>query len=194
MLDDRPDMKDTVPLEHPVCKWLADGFDGKRFGQRVYWNGNSPKSGRPAEHATQFESYPPHISITGGSELSAVDKWTTAVFEMHNLEGNEISTLVAEAMKGLHDGDSFADKCVEMEFVALVKTREFFRVHPLPASSHGRDKYYNWITSGLGTFEEYKKAFDVPGATTLNSNFSYFKEYYNTSIVPYLNMTGESKP
>jgi len=194
MVEDRPDMKDTIPPDHPVWTWLADGFDGKRFGQRIFWNGNSPQSGRPAEHAPQFGHYPAYISISGGSEISAVDKWTAAVFEMFNLEGNDIADLTSEALKGVMNADEFANKCVEMEFAALIKTQDFFRDHPLPASGHGRDKYYNWISANLGTFDEYKKSFDVPGATTLNSNFAYFKEYFNTTIVPYVNSARSREP
>lgn len=35
MLDDRPDMRDAIPVSHPVRRWVADAFDGKQFGQRV---------------------------------------------------------------------------------------------------------------------------------------------------------------
>jgi hypothetical protein len=187
MLDDRPEMRGAVPPTHPVVAWLAAGFNGDRIGERVYWDGNSPRSGRPAEHGAAFESYAPYISISGGTESTAVDKWTSAVFEMYNLENSaEFDALARKAIDSSMDADEYANQCVELEFNALKSTCDFFEKHPLPGANRDRDKLYVWVTSELGTFEEYKATFDGPGKNSTNSNFEYFKEYYNETLVPYI--------
>jgi hypothetical protein len=190
MLQDRRDMQGAIPSSHPMIAWVVDGFNGARLGQRIYWNANSPSSGRPAEHGVPSGAYPPYIAISGGAETTAIDKWASVVYEMINLESwNEFEKVMQLAMAGSLDADGFADKCVELEFAAMKHTRELFRKHPLPKSKHGKDTWYNWVTSEFGTYEDYKKAFDVSGVNTFNSNFSYFKEYYETSIRPYVDAT-----
>jgi hypothetical protein len=186
MLQDRPDMRDVIPNSHSVFQWLVDGFNGDRIGQRVYWNASSPQSGRPAEHGPAYGTYPPYIAISGGTETTPIDKWAAVVYEMHNLEnGDKFGAISRLAIAGRLDADAFAEKCVELEFVALTKTQEFFRENPLPNSKHEKDVWYNWVTSNMGTFEDYRNSFDVPGTNVFNSNFAYFKEYYDTTIVPY---------
>lgn len=195
MLQDRPDMQGIMPESHPVFRWLVDSFNGDRIGQRVYWNAVSPQSGRPAEHAPAYAHYPPFIAISGGTETTPIDKWASVVFEMHNLENSsEFEATSRSAVEGKLDADAFAEKCVELEFNALEKTMVFFRENPLPKSKHGKDVWYIWVTSRLGTFEEYRDAFDIPGTHKSNSNFAYFKEYYNTRIAPYADAMQRSNP
>lgn len=194
MLQDRPDMRDVIPNSHSVFQWLVDGFNGDRIGQRVYWNAGSPQSGRAAEHGPAYGTYPPYIAISGGTETTPTDKWAAVVYEMHNLENrNGFEAISRLAIEGKLDADDFAEKCVELEFVALTQTEEFFRKNPLPKSKHGRDVWYNWVTSNPGTFEDYRKSFDGPGANSFNSNFAYFKEYYDTTIVPYADAMRRTK-
>jgi hypothetical protein len=188
LLADRPDMRDLIPDSHPVYQWVAESFDGDHFGQRVYWNDTYPRSGRPAEHASPYYGYPPYISIAGSRDVSPVDKWTMVVYELHNLLSHEeFQQLQTKAIAGDLDADGYANGCVKLEFDALEQTRDFLLKNPLPSSSHGRDEYYNWITGDLGTFEEYQKAYEGPAAS---NNFSYFREYYNSTIEPYRNSQG----
>ncbi len=195
LLEDRPDMRDLIDESHPVFQWLVDSFNGKRIGQRIYWNASSPQSGRAAEHAPAYANYPPYISISGGTETTPTDKWAALVYEMHNLEnGTQFEAISRLAIESKLDADEFAEKCVELEFVALTKTQEFFRANPLTRSDHGRDVWYNWATSNIGSFEEYKKSFATPRANTFNSNFEYFKNYYETTIVPYVDAMQRTKP
>lgn len=193
LLDDRPDMRGVIDASHPVYSWVIEAFNGDHFGQRVYWNGNSPQSGRPAEHASPYHGYPPYVSITGGSDATPVDKWTMVVFELHNLgNADGFEKLMHEALDGSIDGEGYANGCVKLEFEALERTREFFVENPLPKSPHGRDTYYNWITDDLGTFDEYQERFDRPGMTRYNSNFEYFRAYYDSTLVPYRQMNKQS--
>lgn len=179
-------MRDVIPESHAVFQWVVAAFNGERIGQRVYWNASSPQSGRPAEHGPAYSTYPPYIAISGGTETTSIDKWAAVVFEMYNLENSEEFKAISRlAIEDELDGDAFAEACVELEFAALIKTQEFFRANPLPMSNHGRDVWYNWVTSNIGTFEDYQETFGAPGTNGLNNNFAYFKEYYDTTIVPY---------
>lgn len=194
MMQDRPDMLGVIPATHDAVTWLVEGFNGDRLGQRVFWNANSPHSGRVAEHAPPNGTYPPYIALSGGTETTAVDKWASVIYEMFNIESTDQFSAISEsAINGSLDADGFADKCLELEFSALIKTHDFFQKHPLPKSKHGRDIWYNWVTSEVGTYQSYKEKFDVPGANSLNSNFSYFKEYYKTTIVPYADAMRQTK-
>lgn len=185
MLDDRPDMQNVIPRNHSVYTWLSDGFDGKRFGQRIYWNSDSPQSGRPAEHLPPSAGYPPSILVSGGTESTPVEKWAFVVYEMFNLEMNNSEALVNLAIEGSIDADEYASKCLEAEFNALLEAHKYFHDNPLPKSQHGRDRWYNWLISDIGTFEEYKKSTDVPWANSTNSNYEYFKQYYESTLRPY---------
>lgn len=186
MLQDRPGMKDVIPPSHPIFEWVVAGFNGDRLGQRVYWIAVSPRTGRPAEHYAPYEGYPPCIAISGGTESTAVDKWAGVVYEMYNLENSgRFDAILQSALNGSLYADDYAEKCVELEFAALSKTRDLFRNDPLPRSPHGRDVWYNWVTSDFGTFKAYKDANNGPGSSSFSSNFAYYKEYYETSIASF---------
>lgn len=189
ILQDRPDMREVIPESHPVFRWLVDSFDGDRIGQRIYWNERPPQSGRPFEHAPPDPErrYLSYIAVSAGPETTPIDKWAGLVYEMYNLENNnDFDAIWRLALEGQLDGDGFAEKTVELEFVALTRTQEFLRANPLPKSKHGGDVWYNWVTSDLGTFEDYQKSFDAQETNSFNSNFVYFKDYYDRAILPYL--------
>lgn len=178
MLDDRPDMKEVVPPSHPVRQWLVDGFDGKRVGKRVYWSADSPTGGRTAEHVQADENRPALIHLSGGRELTPIDKWASVVYEMLNLEG-DWETLRSEALDGKLDADGYAERCMALEFDALQKTQQFFLANPLPRNEHGRDHWYNWVTTGLVTFEKYRS-----GSNDANNNREYYKDFYRRTFLP----------
>lgn len=153
MLDDRPDMRGVLEADDPLIAWIIAAFNGEHTGMRIYWNADTPSSGRPAEHLMPWSDYPPAIRISGGNETTPIDKWTSVVYEMFNLgNASGFKSLSDQAMKGLLDGPTYAERCVELEFRALEKTSLFLADHPLPAGRHGRDIYYHWIRSDLGTF------------------------------------------
>jgi hypothetical protein len=186
MLLDRPDMQNAIPVSHNVYGWIVAGFNGDRLGQRIYWNAATPQTGRPAEHGQPYGAYPAYIAVSGGTETTAIDKWASVVYEMFNLENNEEFERIYElAVDEKIDAEEFADKCVKLEFVAIDKTRDFFRANPLPTSRHGKDTWYNWVISDRKHYDEYRQSFDSPGENSFNSNFAYFREYYNTTLLPY---------
>ena len=185
MLDDRPDMRGVLDEDSAIRDWIIAAFNGEQTGKRVYWNSDTPASGRPAEHLMPYMYYPGAIRISGGTETTPTDKWASVVFELFNLtNASDFDALNQKAIAGELDSKAYASACVALEFRAIKMTSEFFASNPLPDSKHRNDIFYQWMIEGVGTFEEYKAAFD--GVDSLQaSNFKYFEEYYNTSLVPY---------
>ncbi len=194
LLADRPDMKDVIGRDHPVYRWVVDGFQGKYLGQRVYWNANSPRAGRAAEHAVPYGTYPPYISISGGTETTPVDKWGAVVFELCNLQNHEaFARLATDASAGKLTADEYAKQCVMLEYDAQLRTHRLFAANPLPDSHHGRDRWYNtWVKSELPTAEKFKATHAVPGST--RTNYDYFKKAYTTQIAPYIRPSKDDEP
>ncbi|MFN9602290.1 MAG: hypothetical protein ACK6A7_02440 [Planctomycetota bacterium] len=191
MLADRPDMRDVIGPEHPIYQWVVDGYQGKHIGQRVFWNANSPRTGRHAEHALPYGSHPAYISISGGAETTAVDKWSAVVFELFNLQNHEKFTqLAVEAASGRLSPDEYATRSVMLEYDATLRTHRLFAANPLPDSTHGRDPWYNaWVKATLPTEEEFKAQHAVAGST--RSNFDYFKTAYMAQIAPHIKKNDE---
>lgn len=181
MLADRPDMAAAIPLSHPVREWLAAGFNGQLVGRRVYWLADEPESGLSAEHAPEFENYPPHIRIAN-DHSSPIDKWASAVYEMFNMSNTEEFEAVRDqALAGKIDADTYAEQCVRLEFKAVLQTRGYFKENPLPGSSW-KDEWYCWVTEVDDSYEDYKRSHGTVGS---HGNFQYFRQYYLDEIVPY---------
>ncbi|MCC9645105.1 hypothetical protein LOC71_22735 [Rhodopirellula sp. JC740] len=186
MLADRPDMKSVIDLDHPIYQWVVAGFEGSLLGQRIYWNANSPTTGRPAEHAAAYGHYPPFISISGGSETTPVDKWAAVVFELCNLKNDDkFAQLAKEAAAGKLSADEYATECVMLEYDAQLLTQKVFQDHPLPDSSHGKDDWYNaWVKPDLPTAEVFRKEHAVPGSP--RCNYDFFRTTYQSHIAPHI--------
>lgn len=178
MLEDRPDMNDAIPESHPVRRWLADGFEGERAGLRVYWCGNLPDGGVAVEYCAPLSPYPAIVCVSPGAELTPIDRWAAAVYAMFAHE-SDWDAIGSEAGRGLLNADSFAEKCVLLEFLALKRAQEIFLEWPLPQEGHGQDRWYNWLTTCLGTYEEYKSASNSPSGMDYNA----FKGKYQALFV-----------
>ena len=194
MLADRPDMKDVIGRDHPIYKWVADGFQGKYLGQRVYWNAKSPRTGRAAEHAVPYGTYPPYISISGGTETTPIDKWGAVVFELCNLQNyEEFTRLARDASAGKITADEYATQCVMLEYDAQLRTHKLFAANPLTDSHHGRNPWYEtWVKSDLLSAKDFKAKHAVPGST--RTNYDYFKKGYATQIAPYIRPPKSDEP
>jgi hypothetical protein len=149
VLADRPDMADLLRDDDPIFEWVAAGFNGERSGQRIYWNAMSPRSAQPSEFWPDYFDYPPQICISGGTDVTAIDKWTGLIYEFFNIENSKsIAELQIKASAGELDGTAYARGCAKLEFEALQKAKAFFDEYPLPPSQHGNDPYYP--TAGAG--------------------------------------------
>ncbi len=190
MLDDRPDMVGVLAADDPIVEWVVAGMNGDRIGQRIYWHGASPQSGQPAEHASPYSGYPPHISLQGGTETTGIDKWSGLVFELFNLEGTEaFAELHARALAGEVDGETYANEATKLEFVALKRTEEFFRKRPMPGAKPGRNRLYEGMLDLPATYEEYLVRLKQEYPKGSYHPVKYYQDYYESSIVPYREMT-----
>jgi hypothetical protein len=167
-----------------VLKWVEEGFNGDRFGQRVYWIADSPNSGAVSEFTAPFEGIPPLIRVAAGTELTAVDRWAVVVFEMHNLEGGyeRFVELTDRAAQGLVGGEEYAKTCVEVEFNALQATAKFLKANPLPKSPHGRDMMYNRHLQDWTSFEEYWEEGRV--GTKHAGNYEHYLDHFQQALAP----------
>lgn len=187
-------MAGVLSDDDPVMEWIIDSFNGDRIGQRVFWNANSPQSGSSAEHGSPYRGYPAYISLSGGAETTPVDKWASVVYELFNLENTHaFEELGGRAMAGEVDGEIYALECLKLEFVAVAKTKEFFEKHTLPASVHGNDPWYSWVTGDIGTFKENAKGFRENHTGLGYNPLRYFEDYYDSEIAPYVEWQREKE-
>lgn len=193
LLDDRPDMKGILPEDHPVFQWVAKGFNGDRFGMRIYWVADSPGGDAPSDSSIPYEDTPPFVRVSAGTELTPIDKWTVLVFELNNIQGSDqFSKLFEQAIRGTINGKKYATGCVQTEFKTSVMTQEFLLKNPLPQSNHGRDhRYKEIITRPSITFEEYQKTCRENDSPL--GNFDHFLKYYRQEIVPYIDRNDSTK-
>jgi hypothetical protein len=192
MLADRPDMVGILEEDDFLLRWVIGGMNGATIGQRIYWNANTPQSGSAAEHASPYEGYPPHICISGGTEITGHDRWACVVYELFNIENTkEFEDAYAKATAGTLDGDAYAKECARLEYVALTKAKEFFKKHPLPNAKPGHHEEYDQITEVPATFDEYLALYhDAHG--NFHHPGQYFKDYYDDVIAPYLKSMKEA--
>lgn len=177
LLDDRPDMRGMLPTDHSIYKWAVEGFNGERFGERIYWLNAPPRDGHTSEFSPPYMGIPAFLRIAKGSELTPVDKWTLLIFELHNVDqSKEFEILTERAAQGLINGEEYATGCVQVEFNASKKTKEFLQAHPLPVRTSGINKYYEKAMGLPSTFEKYRaqcKANNEPFG-----NYQFFLDYY----------------
>jgi hypothetical protein len=184
MLDDRPEMVGVLRADDPIRRWVAAGMNGERIGQRIYWNGDSPHGGAPSEHARAYAYYPPHISISGGTEVTPTDKWACAVFELFNLENTkEFTDLEAKAIGGDLDRDGYGRSCANLEYVAMRKAQKFFAEHPISNTISDSDKLLTRVVHTPDTFEKYLATYQDSAGNTYDPG-EYFKAHYDYQIAP----------
>lgn len=185
MIADRPDMAGVLDEDTPLYEWIVDSLNGQRTGHRIYWNADSPKSGQGSEHAGRHYHYPAQIYVSGGTEMTPIDKWAGLIYEIFNLENsNAFEALDQQAYSGVIDGDTYALDYVELEFVALKSTQEFFRKYPLPTKGSVANEWYDWIQTDLGSFDDYVASYaEEP---TGPGNFKHFRDYYDARIKPWI--------
>jgi hypothetical protein len=192
MLADRPDMVGILRDDHPIMLWIIDSMNGQRIGQRIYWNANSPKSSF-AEHALPYEIYPPHICLSGGTEVSPIDKWAGLVYELFNLENAKaFPELYYKAMEGELDRAGYGKECAKLEYLALQKAKAFFRENPLPNADSGNNPHLIHISQSPATFDEYIAQVSDPKGG-FRSPEEYFLKHYDEAIAPLIHSNGETK-
>ena len=165
-------MKDAIPKSHPIRDAIVDGFNGKLIGQRVYWVASKPADGKAAQHGQPYYGRPPHIRITDSNDVTAIDKWASAMFELYNLEG-DFNSLGEMAANGTLSRDEFVRRCIALEATALSRTRNFFRKNPLPSDEECF--WYNYFVGDGSLVNPDRDVEDVG-----KSNAGYFKSYFDS--------------
>jgi hypothetical protein len=172
--------------DDPILRWLVDSMNGDRIGMRIYWNANSPSGGVAADHAVPTEMYPPYIRVSGGTEITGVDKWACAVYEIFNLaQYKEFYAAYSKAVEGQFDGNAYATECAKLEYLALKNAKKLFDEHPLPNVTPGKNAKYEHILTIPETFDEYFAKFYDSGGR-LHHPGQQFKDFYDKMIAPYV--------
>lgn len=195
LMSDRPEMQGILPKDHAVYRWLVGSFEKDRTGSRIYWVADPTQSGEPAEHAPAHNGYPAYICINAGEDTRPLDKWSMLVFEMFNIENTESIRLLSElGIAGKIDGDTFARKCVELEFQAALKTKTFLQENPLPNPDADKDVQYTWFLSDDERFHDQAKLWDSDSNYLMDTNYRHFKKYFDESIAPYISSGEPESP
>lgn len=133
LLSDRPDMKDVLPIDDVIVRWVVRRFDSGPNGERVRWDSREPFSGREAENQSGAHTY---IRITNSADVTGSDKWFLLVFELNNIPRHfTLNKLLRDARQQRVTREIFVRACVGHEFEALVRTARFFRRHPIPGAT-----------------------------------------------------------
>lgn len=179
LCDDRPDLKTILIPGSAIYEWVTDSFDGKYFGQRIFWHSPEPADKAMSSCLPPLGSYPAHILITSDIKITAFDRLGLLIFELHNIEhASEFAKVVTDARQGRIGREQFADELVRIELQTHESVVKFFELNPIPdAKGH----HYKWLTSPTPSFEDYKASFNGNRRNTLypESNFDVYKKAWD---------------
>lgn len=165
LLEDRPAMKEALSSEDSAYQWALSQLEEGMFGKRIYWDGNRPKSGRPAEH--QWTPNYVVIRISDSRRYSGVDQWTCLIFELENARNvKAFEELQKQVRKRTIGREEFAIQCVRLEHNACNRTRRLLDEHPLPGASVDGDPLYASIVKITDDFNQYIRYLDSRGPGT----------------------------
>ncbi len=162
VIRDRPEMGEVINREPALREMLESGFEGDAWSGRVHWDNREPKDSSRAEHWEQHNGQPTSVRVSKNPDTSAIDKCSQLAFELYNV-GNDkeffrLENAAIEKRMTRHD---FVTSKVRLEFEALMKTREFFREHPLAEElDYEENPDYARIMALSGDFNAYLRRFD----------------------------------
>jgi hypothetical protein len=182
VLADRPDMRKTLPDEYTI-QWIIDSFNGDMFGSRVYWIADAPEGGFPSIYYSPQRAAPAMIRVSADPGITPLDKWAALIFEFHNLSGSKEFIAASDlAYSGRITGEEYAIACVELEYQAMRRAKQFFKKHPLPQGDNSEDQLYARLLHVPSSFEEYQATFAA--TNTPCGNYDHFKKHYDNTVVP----------
>jgi hypothetical protein len=139
LMQDRPEMAPVILKDDALRKFLVWNFAGLDTGNRVAWENRETECGSQSEYCWSGNSTAGRVRITNRTDFSAEEKCAMAVFELENARAlGLLKALDRMAWNGQINREDFARQIVYLEFLTGLRTRAFFRLHPLPQQSKNR--------------------------------------------------------
>jgi hypothetical protein len=184
-ISDRPGV-DTVINNNPELReMLETNFNGGSNGERIYWDSREPYSSRPAEHHPATEEFPATVRVTNIPDISAVDKCFVLVYELHNIQFDKAYIAYTNMAAGkLISRNDYARTCVGIEHSAMVKTRKFFKKHPIVDADPESDPNYVTATENDEDVYDYLKWLDS-GRNVEFDILEYYRQAYDHILHPF---------
>ena len=154
-------MKGIVDADDPIYKWVVKQFDSGYYGDRIYWDRHEPYSGQPSETQPARGHSPSFVRVTKDDKISGRDKWLMLVFELHNIKNEKLfNELHVLAINGKLNRSEYADRCLSLEFTAMLQTQMFFQHNPIDGADRERDPNYVGYLEASRDFKTYKDGLD----------------------------------
>ncbi len=203
MMADRKEMRNCVDKNDVIYNWATRQFAGEAAGQRIYWRVES-FAGYPAGCLSyccsptstsqgyitireRYESRPQNQQNLSGERL-----WACAVYELYNVSYvKEQDDRDAAAFAGSLSRGEYVEAITRQEFKAVRRTVDFYQAVWKPYSqSRGLETHGTyWHTYAPETYEEWAALYKGPS----DYPYSYYGDFYDKKIVPYLRRTGKLK-
>jgi hypothetical protein len=180
VIHDRPDMGVIINREPALRKALEAGFESELSGSQVYWDFGEPRNGRLAEHVTPSSINPTLVRVSKKQGRSGVDQCAGLLFELKNATfDKEFMSLYRAARERKISRDDFATSCIRLEFLAVQKTRAYFRSHPLSKPNTASSPFYTMVMRVTSDFSDYLRWLDTldSDSDTYNIRHHYLLEY-----------------
>lgn len=173
MLHDRPSMRDIIPRNHTIYRFVSEHFAGGGLdGARVYWDQTEPIYG--AENLCQSACV---VRVTQSNEFTGRDKWAMLVFELFNINPGADAELRSRVVRNDISKDDFVMRALALEIEAMRKTQEFLRKHPIPEVAASVDRFYFGLLNTPSTLDEYVRFLDEK-----KDSLSYDPREYNAEV------------
>lgn len=187
MLADRPAMKEHVTRGDILWKWTSTLFGGQGAYVTSAWDNSAPTA--DADHIPATSDEPGHIRVRSiavdgeyiGSPRSFEALWSSAVYELHNVQGSMASTRTDALVRrgGLSESQYVRDMFT-LEFIAVQETRAFYAHVYLPwaESRHISSDPHLWFVEGWwGSADQCFARFDSPQSYPWKPYRDYFQMY-----------------
>ena len=177
MCDDRPDMLDVFPPDHPIRRWCSSQFETGENGRRVVWDCSEPVLQTSAEHWPRAEGHAAAIRISQVRPSTGLDKWVMLVFEFHNIERESDRLRLQDALcRRKISLDQFAVGCTRSEFDALQMTIDFLERHGIQSLATKADVITLLLLNSPVGFDEFLERYDGIAEGEYDPR-EYFAEY-----------------
>ncbi len=208
MLADRPSMSQfaadnstkKLTRDDSPWQWAAKAYGTRISGSRVEWDNRASTNSQEyqSEHVVPEKDAPGYIRIrettAEGSQVrkaSFDEMWACCIFELFNIQGAEgFQKNYQDAIQGRVSRKDWIRRNTELEYAALVQLKTFFEQVWVPWSRKSHHPYETlcWTRNTPATYPEWIALYQD------TSLYQAWGEYYDRSIVPYLQNAGLASP